>query len=1186
MRILQLDLIKIGAFTSAGLDFSAAPRERPGFHLVYGLNEAGKSTARRALRVALYGFGHQTDLDFLHDQTSLRVGLAIENQAGGTQSFIRRKGAKNTFLGIDGKQAISDELLARCLAGIDTPDEFERAFAIGHEELRAGGEAMLNEDNAEGILSMAAAGLPGLKKIEREFLQRSEQLFLPSGKKPVINQELAELKQLREKQRTIGARADEYLALQNTLAETRQRRSDYDEQMIAAGRERERLARLREALPTLARLRQRLSERDALGDVPRLDDGFAERRIKIERELSIVNSEADRLERELAEIREESASLSIPEALIAGAEQIDHLHRQLEVRRKETDDSKGLRGEVTASEREMRERLRKIDRTGDGVDPVEEPLQRSHEARIRKLASDRDKFQQQLKRDCADAVRKRDTLENVEREIEAIGGEQSLDALECVLRGARQESKIDERLANLLGELQDAQAAEEEARRTVQLWSGSREELAALVVPGETTIEEFQQHFDSLTRREERQRERRAEAETNRDNARHQLATIDSERDVPSTDMLRAARALRDRGWREVRRELEGHNSGPDRDSFLAEIGGESLVEGYEAAVRSADMIADRLRREAETVGQIARLKADEVRAESELERIARDERTIGEERVQLNDQWNAQWTFLSELPRSPREMRAWCGELRAVQEQLATSNRLGEEHARLIELRADLRGDLLEALSTSGTAQHSPRDDESLSELLDLAESVLTDGRKANQHRENLIQSLRTASEDVVDIERRIEETSRDLNATNAEWEESMARLSLAAETSNESALAVLAELVEVDNLRWNRADRLGRIEQMDRNREEFAEQVESLVAEVAPDCARDSFENSLEELHQRLDQARTNASRRDDLREREEKTRGQLGKNKQHLDKLRAELRLCCQQAGCADAGELPVIENRAARAARLDREIEEHREDLLARGGGRSLQEFQRELESIDGDAIPARLEQLDSEFARLSEQKDILGPEIGALETELSAFTGKSEAADLANDIAAARAKIARQVEQYARARIAAWLLREARERYCRESGGALLEHASQLFAQLTREAFTSLRIDFDHKDRQTLLGIRAGAGSPVSPTGMSDGTRDQLYLALRLAWLHDWLDRHEPLPFVVDDLLIHFDDDRAGAALDVLADLSQRTQVIFLTHHDHLRDLARQRIPDVCLYEYELQPAFAQNGQAR
>jgi len=78
---------------------------------------------------------------------------------------------------------------------------------------------------------------------------------------------------------------------------------------------------------------------------------------------------------------------------------------------------------------------------------------------------------------------------------------------------------------------------------------------------------------------------------------------------------------------------------------------------------------------------------------------------------------------------------------------------------------------------------------------------------------------------------------------------------------------------------------------------------------------------------------------------------------------------------------------------------------------------------------------------------------------------------------------------------------------------------------------------------------------------VRVEAMSEGTRDQLYLALRLATLERYLAHAEPLPLVIDDILVNFDDERSRATLEVLAELSRRTQVILFTHHARLRDLA-------------------------
>jgi uncharacterized protein YhaN len=75
--------------------------------------------------------------------------------------------------------------------------------------------------------------------------------------------------------------------------------------------------------------------------------------------------------------------------------------------------------------------------------------------------------------------------------------------------------------------------------------------------------------------------------------------------------------------------------------------------------------------------------------------------------------------------------------------------------------------------------------------------------------------------------------------------------------------------------------------------------------------------------------------------------------------------------------------------------------------------------------------------------------------------------------------------------------------------------------------------------------------------------MSQGTRDQLFLSLRLAAIEQHIEGRGPFPVIVDDLLVQFDDARAVATLEVLSELSAKTQVLFFTHHQHLVELAGQ-----------------------
>ena len=90
---------------------------------------------------------------------------------------------------------------------------------------------------------------------------------------------------------------------------------------------------------------------------------------------------------------------------------------------------------------------------------------------------------------------------------------------------------------------------------------------------------------------------------------------------------------------------------------------------------------------------------------------------------------------------------------------------------------------------------------------------------------------------------------------------------------------------------------------------------------------------------------------------------------------------------------------------------------------------------------------------------------------------------------------------------------------------------------------------------------------AGGGAKLA-ADLSKGTRFQLYLALRIAGYHELAQSRTPVPFIADDIMETFDDDRSAEAFSLLSDMSRTGQVIYLTHHRHLCDIARSVCPQV------------------
>ena len=139
------------------------------------------------------------------------------------------------------------------------------------------------------------------------------------------------------------------------------------------------------------------------------------------------------------------------------------------------------------------------------------------------------------------------------------------------------------------------------------------------------------------------------------------------------------------------------------------------------------------------------------------------------------------------------------------------------------------------------------------------------------------------------------------------------------------------------------------------------------------------------------------------------------------------------------------------------------------------------------------------------------------------------------------------------ERYAGLHVARVLLRTGIDRFRKEQQEPVLRAAGRHFALLTGGRCERLIVDYDTAGLTVLLAIRdISTECPVEALG--EGARDQLYLALRIAAVEAYAAQAEPLPFIADDLLAHFDDIRVQRDIDRLhaaGDLPEPASAAFI-----------------------------------
>lgn len=174
------------------------------------------------------------------------------------------------------------------------------------------------------------------------------------------------------------------------------------------------------------------------------------------------------------------------------------------------------------------------------------------------------------------------------------------------------------------------------------------------------------------------------------------------------------------------------------------------------------------------------------------------------------------------------------------------------------------------------------------------------------------------------------------------------------------------------------------------------------------------------------------------------------------------------------------------------------------------------------------------------------------QVQALRQRLHTAQGRQEVSGSSDELALRLRELAgkRQEleEDYAALSLAAQVLAEADDRLKRRFSPALGASATKLFAKLTKEKYNSVLLDSGlHPSAK-----EAGQLSPREALFLSQGTADQLYLAVRLALCETVLPQEDPAPLLLDDALMSFDDDRCAAALELLWELSQKRQILLFT----------------------------------
>ena len=1134
LRIDGLRVLGFGRFSNLTRELG------PGMHLLYGPNEAGKSTLLAFLRSMLFGFEKQGQPERYEPEGGGPFGgeLRLSTDAGPLLvrrvATGRRSKGELLVLGPDG-QPVPPERLEDALGHVSRELFFD-VFAFRLDEL-AGFERLTEQRGAsEALVAASMRGARKLPEVMQRLRKSADGLYKPNGQNPLLNETLKALEDVQARLRAEGDRPARYFAQKERLSVLGEEQRVLEAELRDVGGELERLSRLAAALEDVSALAEARVELATLlelehfpeGGEARLEDALHRRRnyraegARLAQRLSAVAAGLERLSAPSpVRGREEALQLAL-----AGYTERSGLLRALPARR----------AAVVEKRRQVERELRELGLPVDGPGLLALDLGASGRAALEELATRLGAAETERRETAGTRARARSERERLESAVAR--GQAELAALPDVRpTQVRQHQAGLGRLRGVRGELDRLGEQRAELRRQFEgVRTQGEPPLVEVVLP---------------------------------------VWWVPA---VAGVTVLLAVAA-----WL-----LAGTGAGA-----LSLAGGLLLTGVLELARRRVEAARDAAR-EAHAARQRGRQQEEE-RLRSALVGLATREDVLNRELLaaaaeagmgpvvtaaDLTAREGALAEALEQAGRREALLREW-EKLREAHAEAMSEEQRAEESLREAEAR---HGTLLAALAAQLSARRFPP---SLP-----ASAALTLWRDAAALRQRLLDvdteeaALGVDEQACAPVALKLWEEAVAAGLASGKVASETVPASGTAATGTASAAGMAGPAPGPPGLRpvsgtvaSAHAVRVSSLEKRAATAglaKGLAAEAVVLASPVAPTSDTEgrppasgpahrsagmtapspgALETAAARVTSALETAREQAAERRVL----EESRRELLAEKARLDGLSHEeelaLTLLLAEGGGVDEESFRRRAAQARRHAELTHRARELSQRIEARTGMSDAQ-AREALRAVGGEeGLRSSMQSRRARHTEAQERMKTVLTELGALRHQLEEWENDDVLARLRIEEESLRARVAELATRYAADRLALALLTRARRRFEEEQQPRVVQLASEHFAALTGGRYRRVFIPAG-EERE----LRVGDGErDWSAAQLSRGTREQLYLAFRLAVVRDFGETRGALPLIVDDVLVNFDPERARGAIRLLSTLSLQHQVIAFTCHPWLRE---------------------------
>lgn len=1141
MKIRSITIENFGVFKRRSFDFELAP-----LVLVYGANEAGKTTALNGIRQAIAGF--RTRSSYISGGT-MRAEIAAELRSGERLEISRRKGRTDDLTGVLDGQEVDSQQIQALLSRVDI-DAYEQLFGFSLDELREGQSALKNVRLSDALAGGSMGGIRAFEKLRRELDSSLTELYKSRGSTPLINVKLAELKGQQETLRSEEILPQEVESLRSSIKDASKQSEAFRAETEQLRKQVAQLNRVQRALPHFETWRAIQSQLKGIDLPEELDASFVTKWADFAEERKNLAAKVEAEKERLAKGEASLKGLSADGKLLNFEKEVERLGHRAEEIANGRDKSIELKQQIVESERRLSELLEQLNQNAVTLELKEFSISLPEKSKLKDWSQIWKSTREQRLSTLAKLEANRENLsaqvgdEDFEFEI-------ATTELADLLTRWEQAENIVEKNAGLV-----------ESLRANADYQRLTKEVSAVVRAGFTAQPEWQtpdkKRVQAICQDFNEAKQLKLEVLRTKERQTKELEKLLSEKSENDSSMADVVLAKLSKNSQQ-RDALLGHwldelsqpliaasISVEQQQERLAELKriGESADQAHEELFSLADELA--VTRQAKL--QIESLQEQVAEAESQI-------LSLEGKIKRIEDQWSELWASLPLIDQGFDARTAWLDSFARWASQCSAEQKAMRELHISRRVMRDIQSQALDAWPVhikEGTPRAVLR--QQLVEWSDSQRDKATRERRLGEARK----AIGKLESELAGLDSQHDEVERELKG----W---LDRCPVDCDWPFDQ-ISQLIEFLEGIRREAHDIERYqGALSGIERDIREFEASIAKLATELgvenldllSSDLLAKDWLNALHEV-------RSERSQRVRITSELEFSRSRLEEWSKRLETIDGKLVSLCSTTGLQDVSEVSSLLQRAKLAEELKQRLAETNAALTSIWPGDEAEMQIDSLAQCDATETGFQLQECNERLAKLERLRKEADQQVGSLQQKLEQISGGRAAQQAAQKISLLRGELADLADQWIVEKVGQVLLRKTIESFSKDHEPKLLSLTRNYLSQLTGGRYVDVKHDESAKHSFSVFNAK---GEAYEPSQLSTGTREQLYLAIRMAFIIHHCEQNEPLPVLMDDCFVNFDDDRARHAIEAIGEWDNSIQTVILSCHSRTLDIVRESVPD-------------------